>query len=96
MSAQRFFVEPELFAGQTLEDLFLDGDRVATLSSSSTTAGALDFGWNLSQAAQLRVGYWASDRQCQASRPGRPTCRRPMTVDAGLRLSARYDSRDSG
>ena len=55
-------MEPKLFAGQTLENLFLDGDHVATVEFRDM-GGRVDLGWNLLKAAQLRLGYWASDRR---------------------------------
>jgi NTE family protein len=90
---QQFFVEPELFAGQTLENLFLDGAHVATVEFRDL-GGRLDFGWNLQQAAQLRLGYWASDRRASVQ-TGPPDVAAADEVDAGLAFAARYDSRDT-
>jgi NTE family protein len=90
---QRFFVEPTLFAGQTLENLFLDGDHVATVEFRDL-GGRLDFGWNVNQAAQLRLGYWASDRRASVQ-TGPPDVSGTDDVDAGLMFAARYDSRDT-
>ncbi len=90
---QQFFVEPELFAGQTLENLFIDGDHVATVEFRDL-GGRLDFGWNLHHAAQLRLGYWASDRRASVQ-TGPPDVASADEVDAGLAFAARYDSRDT-
>jgi NTE family protein len=91
--AQHFFVEPELFAGQTLENLFIDGDHVATVEFRDL-GGRLDFGWNLRHAAQLRLGYWASDRRASVQ-TGPPGVSAADDVDAGLTFAAHYDSRDT-
>ncbi len=90
---QQFFVEPKLFAGQTLENLFLDGDHVATVEFRDL-GGRLDFGWNLPHAAQVRLGYWASDRRASVQ-TGPPDVAGADEVDAGLAIAARYDSRDT-
>ncbi len=90
---QQFFVEPKLLAGQTLENLFLDGDHVATVEFRDL-GGRLDFGWNLPHAAQVRLGYWASDRRASVQ-TGPPDVAGADDVDAGLAIAARYDSRDT-
>jgi len=90
---QKFFVEPELFAGQTLTNLFLDGDHVATVQFKDL-GGRVDLGWNLQKAAQLRLGYWASERRASVQ-TGPPGVTAADDVDAGLAFAARYDSRDT-
>jgi NTE family protein len=90
---QQFFVEPKLFAGQTLENVFLDGDHVATVEFRDL-GGRLDLGWNIKQAAQLRLGYWASDRRASVQ-TGPPDVASADEVDAGIAFAARYDSRDT-
>jgi NTE family protein len=90
---QQFFVEPKLFAGQTLENLFVDGDHVATVEFRDL-GGRLDFGWNIPRAAQLRLGYFASDRRASVQ-TGPPNVAAADEVDAGLNFAARYDSRDT-
>jgi len=90
---QEFFVEPELFAGQTLENLFLDGDHVATVEFRDL-GGRLDFGWNIQRTAQLRLGYWASERRASVQ-TGPPGVAAADDVDAGIAFAARYDSRDT-
>jgi len=90
---QQFFVEPKLFAGQTLENVFLDGDHVATVEFRDL-GGRLDFGWNMNQAAQLRLGYWASDRRASVQ-TGPPDVLAIDADDAGLAFAAHYDSRDA-
>jgi len=90
---QRLFVEPALLAGQTLENVFLDGDHVATVEFRDL-GGRVDFGWNLHRAAQLRLGYWASDRRASVQ-TGPPDIAAADDVDAGIAIAARYDSRDT-
>ena len=92
-AAQRFFVEPELFAGQTQENFFLDGDHVATVEFRDL-GGRLDFGWNLHQTAQARLGYWASNRRASVQ-TGPPDVASADGEDAGLAFAARFDSRDT-
>jgi NTE family protein len=89
---QRFFVEPELSASRTAENLFNDGHHVATYRFIDL-GGRVDLGWNLSHAGQLRLGYWASDREAKV-RTGLEQLPEADVLDAGLEISARYDSRN--
>ena len=60
--AQKYFVEPELLANRSAENIFIDGDHVAT-ARFVDLGGRVDLGWNASRTTQLRGGYWASDRR---------------------------------
>ncbi len=91
--SQRIFVEPGLFASRTAEDLYSDGDRIATYRFVDY-GGRLDFGWNATQDAQFRVGYFASQRSAKVQ-TGVEELPYDRAVDAGLVASARYDSRDA-
>ncbi|MDP9199688.1 MAG: patatin-like phospholipase family protein, partial [Pseudomonadota bacterium] len=91
--AQRFFVEPGLLASRTAEDLYDDGDRVAAYRFLDY-GGRIDFGWNLSSAAQLRVGYMATQREAKLT-TGELQLPEDSLLDAGLTVSARYDSRSA-
>lgn len=58
---QRFFIEPLGSAGRSLEDVFVDGDRVATYELTETY-GQLDLGANVSTRTEVRAGLrrgWA-------------------------------------
>ena len=90
--AQRFFVEPGLLASRSAEDLYSDGDHVATYRFVDY-GGRVEAGWNLSRAAQLRVGYAASERRAKV-RTGLVALPEADILDAGVTLKALYDSRD--
>jgi len=90
---QRFFVEPTAFWRRSWEDIFDDGDRVARYRFSDVGAD-VDLGANLSKDAQLRVGYFYTQRRAQVDTgfQGLPVANR---TDAGLAVSATYDNRDA-
>lgn len=91
--AQRWFVEPELFVGRSAEDLYFDGDRIATYRFVDM-GGRLDLGLNVGKTAQLRVGYASTAREADAQ-TGDPRLREVDAQDAGLAFSAMYDSRNA-
>jgi NTE family protein len=91
--AQRFFVEPALIASRSAEDLYSDGDRVATYRFVDY-GGRFDLGWNLSRAAQLRVGYLGTERRAKVQ-TGFAQLPEANVTDAGLTVTARYDSRNA-
>jgi NTE family protein len=92
--AQRFFVEPGVFALRSAEDVFFDGDRVATYRFMDI-GGRLDLGMNMGRSAQLRVGYLSTERRADVQ-TGPPQFPDIDARDAGLTVSAIYDSRDAG
>ena len=89
---QRYFVEPELLANRSIEDLYIDGSNVATYRFVDI-GGRVDLGWNLNQNAQMRLGYWNEDRRIKVQ-TGLGLLPEADFRDAGLAFSARYDSRD--
>jgi len=91
--AQRFFVEPAIFANRSAEDLYVDGDHVATYRFTDY-GGRAELGWNLSDNAQLRAGYRATERRADVQ-TGLQALPEADALDAGFTLSARYDSRES-
>lgn len=91
--AQRWFVEPQLFAVRAAEDLYFDGDRIATYRFIDK-GGQVDLGLNLGKVAQLRVGYLSTDRRAEAQ-TGDPRLPEVDVHDAGLAFSAVYDSRNA-
>jgi len=91
--AQTLFVEPRAFWTRSWEDVFLDNERLATYRFSDW-GGALDLGTNLSDHAQLRVGYLITRRKAEVE-TGSSALPEAERTDAGLRLSATYDSRDT-
>jgi NTE family protein len=90
---QRTFVELEAFGERVVEDIYDDGDRLATYEFIDF-GGRVDFGWNLSRYAQLRLGY-EYDRRKTHIDTGPPGLPAVDDVDAGVTFSARYDSRDT-
>ncbi|MGH8134815.1 MAG: patatin-like phospholipase family protein [Steroidobacteraceae bacterium] len=91
--AQHYFIESGIFAIRSAEDLYNDGDRIAVYRFIDY-GGRIDLGWNLSRAAQLRVGYWAGERNADVQ-TGPALLPEANFTDAGLLITARYDSRDA-
>ncbi len=96
--AQRWFVEPMVFADRTIEDLYVDYDRVAVYRFSDVGAG-IDFGANFGSSAQLRVGYLSTSRKADlqtgiGNLPGGDQLVPKIDAhDAGIVASAIWDSR---
>lgn len=91
--AQRYFVEPKLIASRSAEDLYNDGHHVATYRFVDI-GGQIDLGWNPGHNAQLRLGYWTSKRRAK-TQTGIALLPEADLRDAGISLSARYDSRNA-
>jgi NTE family protein len=91
--SQMFFVEPVAGFTRTEEDLYFDGERVATYRFRNLGAG-LDFGVNLTNAAQARVGYLYTRRETEVT-TGSLLLPDNVYADAGIVASATYDSRDT-
>ena len=91
--AQRTFVEPGLFVERLVEDLYNDGERIATYQFIDV-GGRIDFGWNTSRYTQLRLGYLFDQRKTRID-TGLEVFPQIDADDAGLTFSARYDSRDT-
>ena len=91
--AQRTFVEPGLFVERLVEDLYNEGERIATYQFIDF-GGRIDFGWNTSRYTQLRLGYLFDQRKTRID-TGLEVFPQIDADDAGLTFSARYDSRDT-
>ncbi len=97
--AQRYFVEPALFGVRSVEDVFVDGDRIAVYRFIDV-GGSIDFGVNLGRSSQVRIGYISTDRRAEvqtgiATLPEIDARLPEIDVrDAGLMASAMYDSRE--
>ena len=91
--AQRFFVEPKLFWTRSWEDVFYDNERLARYKFSDV-GGMLDVGVNLNDDAQVRAGYLYTRRKASVE-TGSPILPEDERYDAGLTLTATYDSRDT-
>jgi len=90
---QRLFVEPRAFWTRSWEDIFVDNERLARYRFGDV-GGSLDVGANLSDDAQLRLGYIFARRDVSVE-TGSPLLPETRRNDAGLLLSATYDSRDT-
>jgi NTE family protein len=91
--SQRFFVEPGLGWSLTREDIFVDGERLATYSFSDV-AGSLHLGTNVGSHAQARLGYHYTHRKVDRD-TGSPLLPEYSRDDAGLSFVATYDTRDT-
>jgi NTE family protein len=91
--AQRLFVEPRAFWVRSWEDVFLDDERLATYRFSDA-GGSLDLGANLSDDAQLRVGYLYTRRKALVD-TGSLVLPEAERNDAGMTVIATFDSRDT-
>jgi NTE family protein len=91
--AQRFFAEPKIFWNQYWENVFFNGDDIARYKFGDL-GGQIDLGVNFGNAAQLRVGYLATDRRVELE-TGSPLLPRVQVRDAGIEVSAIYDTRDT-
>jgi NTE family protein len=92
-AAQRFFVEPKAFWIRSWNDLFLDDERLATYRFSDWGA-AMDLGANLTDDAQLRVGYLYTRRKTEVD-TGSLLLPENERNDAGITATATFDSRDT-
>ena len=98
--AQRFFVEPGLFATRSIEDLYVDTERVAQYRFMDV-GGDIDFGVNVGRTGQFRVGYLTTRRRgnVQTGITNLPGVDQRLgdidARDAGIVASALYDSRDA-
>jgi NTE family protein len=90
---QRWFVEPRLAANQTVEDIYSNGDRIARYNFNDI-GGSLDFGANIGNRAQARLGYLYTHRKVNLE-TGSTLLPEDSRDDAGLLLGLTYDSRDT-
>ena len=94
MFSQQFFVQPIAMVREDIEDIYLDGDRVARYELAQMY-GQVDVGVNFGTRAQLRLGLRRSEHEAtrDTGAPGLPELER--TDDTNLQLRAVYDTRDS-
>jgi NTE family protein len=89
----RWFVEPRVFWNRSLEDVFNDGERIATYQLEDF-AGQLDLGLNVRGAAQARLGYLYTRRKVDVD-VGLQLFPQGTRTDAGIVASIEYDTRDT-
>ncbi len=92
-TAQKFFVEPRAWFSRSTEDLFDDDERVARYAFEDSAA-SIAAGINLSRYAQARVSYLYDQRDIEVD-IGSELMPADDFVDAGILVSAEYDSRDT-
>ena len=99
--AQRWFVDPEVLASRSIEDVYVDTERIAVYRFMDV-GGSLEFGVNLSDVSQVRVGYLSMRRrtEVQTGISNLPEIDQRIAEvderDAGLMASLTFDSRDAG
>jgi NTE family protein len=91
--SQRFFIEPRVSYSAEFENIFLNDERVARYEFDDAT-GQIEFGANAGRYAQARVGYVYDKRNVKVD-VGSPLLSEIEPVDAGITLTAQYDSRDT-
>jgi len=92
-TAHRFFIEPSVLVSRTLENIFLDDERVARYEYQDVI-GAVDFGVNFGRFAQARLGYVYDSRKVNVD-VGSPVLPESEPDDAGISFTVEYDSRDT-
>jgi NTE family protein len=92
--AQRYFVEPQFLISRSAEDLYVDGDRVASYRFRDV-GGRLDVGMNLSDVAQVRLGYLSTKRKATVQTGASDFLPEGEGRDAGFGLNFVYDSKDT-
>ena len=85
--AHRFFVEPRVAFSRTLENIFLDDERVARYQFRDFI-GQIDLGANFGRYAQARVGYMYDERNIEVD-VGSPLLAESNPTDAGIVLQCR-------
>jgi NTE family protein len=90
---QRWFVEPRVVLSLTREDVFYDGERLATYNFSDL-GGGVDFGLNMGHRAQARLGYIYTRRDVSVD-TGSLLLPEGDHDDAGVMAQLTYDSRDT-
>jgi NTE family protein len=91
--SHRFFIEPRVAYSIEFENIFLNDERVARYKFEDALA-QVDFGVNAGRYAQARLGYVYDWRQVGVD-IGSPLLAESDPQDAGVVVSAQYDSRDT-
>jgi NTE family protein len=91
--AQRLFVEPKVFWDRNWENAFYDDSEIARYQLDDR-GGRIDFGVNIGNQAQVRVGYLGTQRRVQLE-TGSPLLPQLQATDAGIAASAILDTRDT-
>ena len=92
-AAHRFFIEPHIVMSRLLEDVYVEDERVARYEFKDFV-GQLDVGANMGRYGQIRVGYVYDERDIDVD-IGAALMPEGKPVDAGVRVHAEVDSRDT-
>jgi NTE family protein len=92
-TAQRFFVQPRAAFERYIEDLYLDGDRIADYTFQEAY-GQFDFGVNFGTRAQARIGLRSgrTEADLRTGLPGLPEA--TWQTDTRLHAQFIYDTRN--
>jgi NTE family protein len=93
-TAQRFYVETTLGARRSLEDIFFDGDRIASYRLFEAGAG-LDVGMNVGNRARIYAGVRMGVADFNLDTGGDPILDEDRTRDNAVLVGGLYDTRDS-
>jgi len=91
---QRYFVRPRVRFERTLQDIYDDGEQVASYAFREFY-GELDFGMNLGTRAQFAAGLRRGDIKASAESGLGLLIGDYSTSDTGVVVDMTYDSRDS-
>ena len=91
--SQRFFIEPKIEYSAQFENIFFNDERVARYEFDDAKA-QIEFGANAGRYAQARIGYVYDQRNVKVD-VGSPLLTENSPVDAGVTLTAQFDSRDT-
>lgn len=91
---QRYYVEPGIILRRSLEDVFVDGDRLARFELLETQA-RLDVGLNIGNHARLRSGLRWGIADFNHNIGNATLIGRDSTRDTNVVLGALYDTRDA-
>jgi len=92
-NAHRFFIEPRAAFARSLEDVFVDNERVARYEFKDLM-GEFNLGANIGRYGQVRVGYGYDERDVAVD-IGATLMPEVEAVDAGIHVLAELDSRDT-
>ena len=92
--AQRYFIQPTAMYERDLEDIYNDGDRIATYLISQLFA-EIDAGVNLGTRAQVRVGLRSGWYKAEVDTGPTVLPTSPKETDTSVQLRVVYDTRNS-
>lgn len=91
---QRYFVEPWLYAGRLIEDVYDDGSRLGEYDLDEGFA-EIDFGANISNRAQLRAGLQLGTARAKVKSGSPDLPRIDWSQETNIVVEATYDTRNA-